>query len=274
VFPVRPGAKRPPAVRDWEPRATTDPERIRRCWSAAPWNVGVACGPSGLVVIDCDAPKPGRDTPPEQWRNEGVEHGLDVLAVLAERAGQPFPFGTYAVRSGRGGVHLYFHHPQAGGDLRNTQGSLGWLIDSRAHGGYVLAPGSLTGDGAYTAAADVDIAPLPGWLAAALRPPPLPAQQPVTVALPDDRRGAFLDAAVRNEVARVTGSPPHGHNTALYRAAVALGQLVAGGDLSEAQVTGALTQAAADVGQGRREAARTIASGLRAGARRPRTVAA
>ncbi|MFF3614642.1 hypothetical protein [Streptomyces sp. NPDC002580] len=73
---------------------------------------------------------------------------------------------------------------------------------------------------------------------------------------------------------RVNSSGPHEHNNALYIAAVALGQLVAGGELSEADVTGWLLTAALQVGQGEREAWRTIASGLRAGAQRPRTVAA
>ncbi|MFD7489052.1 hypothetical protein [Streptomyces mirabilis] len=73
---------------------------------------------------------------------------------------------------------------------------------------------------------------------------------------------------------RVTGSGEDQHNNALYIASVALGQLVAGGELAEADVTGWLLTAALQVGQGEREACRTIASGLRAGARRPRTVAA
>jgi hypothetical protein len=34
VFPLAPGTKRQPAVKDWENRATTDPDRIRRCWDA------------------------------------------------------------------------------------------------------------------------------------------------------------------------------------------------------------------------------------------------
>jgi hypothetical protein len=55
---------------------------------------------------------------------------------------------------------------------------------------------------------------------------------------------------------------------------VALGQLVAGGALSAGDVTTWLADAAAQVGQGEREARNTIASGLRAGAKRPRTVAA
>jgi hypothetical protein len=69
-------------------------------------------------------------------------------------------------------------------------------------------------------------------------------------------------------------SPPHTHNNALYVAAVALGQLVAGHELDEHHVTAWLTEAATQVGQRPGETARTIASGLRAGAKRPRSVAA
>jgi hypothetical protein len=72
----------------------------------------------------------------------------------------------------------------------------------------------------------------------------------------------------------VASSPVHGHNNALYLASVALGQLVAGGELNAAAVTTWLTEAATQIGQPYGEARRTIASGLRAGARRPRTVAA
>jgi hypothetical protein len=49
---------------------------------------------------------------------------------------------------------------------------------------------------------------------------------------------------------------------------------VAGGELDAGEVTAWLADAAAQAGQGQREAAGTIASGLRAGAKRPRTVAA
>ena len=64
VFPLAPMTKRQPAVKDWENRATTDPDRIRRCWAADRWNIGIATGPSGLVVVDLDMPKDG-DTGPD-----------------------------------------------------------------------------------------------------------------------------------------------------------------------------------------------------------------
>ncbi len=86
VFPLRPGSKRPAfpdhlaadctrtdprcqaAHQGWEPRATLDPDRIRRAWQAAPFNVGIACGPSRLLVVDLDIPKPDDGPAPQAWQ--------------------------------------------------------------------------------------------------------------------------------------------------------------------------------------------------------------
>lgn len=294
VFPLRPGSKKPARpdhtaatcdrtdyrCRDghtgWEPRATTDPGRIRRGWADAPYNIGIACGPARLVVVDLDTPKPG-DTPPPEWDAPGIRHGAAVLAALCDRTGQPYPGGTWTVSTPSGGTHLYFTAPADGPQLRNTQGSaggLGWLVDTRAGGGYVAGAGSTVDGRPYTVTCDAPPAPLPAWLAALLRPAPLPPQRPVDVTLPPGRAGGYLRAAVDGELARVLQSPPRARNTALYRAAIALGQLVAGGMLSEADVTAWLTAAATQVGQKPGETARSIASGLKAGALRPRSVAA
>jgi len=158
--------------------------------------------------------------------------------------------------------------------LRNTAGKLGWLIDTRAAGGYVVAAGSHTPTGEYVTVHETDPAPLPGWLAQALRPAPIPAQEPVTVELGTGRRAAYLHAALTRNLDAVQAAPEGQRNRALYGAAVALGQLIAGGALTEADITPALTQAAMAAGQTELEAARTIRSGYRAGANRPRSVAA
>jgi hypothetical protein len=87
-----------------------------------------------------------------------------------------------------------------------------------------------------------------------------------------------MSAAIRREAERVTSAAEGGRNAALYTAAVALGQLVAGSALTADQVQGVLEQAAAGHIAARAytatEARNTIASGLRAGAKRPRTLAA
>jgi hypothetical protein len=263
VFPLRPGDKRP-AVRDWEARATTDAERIRRCWTAGPFNVGVACGPSGLVVIDLDTAKPDRPLP-DGW--PGCADGEDVLAALSDRHGQPYPVSTYAVRTGSGGLHLYFAAP-AGLQLRNSAGRLGPLIDTRAGGGYVVAAGSRVTGRSYTALDDTAAAAeLPGWLARLLaEPAPSPVGTPAAIA---DRPG-YAGAALRGEVQRVLDAVPGQRNDTLFRATSALGELVAGGLLPESLVDDALTAAGLAIGLGGRECAATIRSGLGRGARSPR----
>jgi hypothetical protein len=275
VFPLHPGSK-VAAVRQWEQRATTDPDRIRRCWSAGPFNIGLATGPSGLVVIDLDAAKPD-EHPPAPWDQPGITSGLDVLAVLAEQAGQLLPLDTYTVTTPSGGLHLYFAAPD-GVQLRNTAGNrgkgLGWHIDTRAHGGYVAAAGSVVDGRQYQVAEDLPVATLPGWLTARLQPAPLPARTTVTVDVSGSRMGRYVEAALRNEVAKVLQAVEGTRNHTLYTAAVALGQLVAGGALPAELVETALEQAGMAIGLTAFECRNTIESGLKAGTERPRRVAA
>ncbi|MET9269385.1 bifunctional DNA primase/polymerase [Kribbella sp. NPDC003557] len=275
VFPLVPDGKRP-AIGDWEHRATTDPARIERCWSSSPYGIGIACGPSRLVVVDLDQPKPGQ-TAPASWRTPGLTCGADVLADRADAAGATYPWNTHTVLTGRGGEHLYFAAPQ-GIQLRNTQGRLGWLVDTRAHGGYVVGAVSVVSGRRYRTVYDVSPAPLPQWLTEALTPGPVPAQQATPIRLERGRRSGYLDAAIRAETERVRTACEGERNHVLYTAAVALGQLVAGGSLTEPDVRAVLTDAAAtQIATGAYtawEADKTITSGLRAGAKRPRQVAA
>lgn len=94
MFPLSPRSK-VPAVKQWETVATTDPLRLRDWWPFdARRNVGVACGPAGLVVIDLDETR-GRLS--DTWGPWGVRHGREVLALLARWAGEPDPVNTYTV---------------------------------------------------------------------------------------------------------------------------------------------------------------------------------
>ncbi|MGC5306208.1 bifunctional DNA primase/polymerase [Micromonospora zamorensis] len=199
--------------------------------------------------------------------------GLDTLAELAAAHAAGID-PTYTVTTGRGGTHLYYRHPDAGPPLRNTAGTIGPLVDTRAHGGYVVAAGSTVAGRPYLVDLDTDPAPLAEWLAGLLAPAPLPPQRPVVVSLPTDRSGAYVRAAISRESDRVTTAPAGERNRALYIAAVALGQLAAGGSLTETDASGVLEQAAASAGLGSVETARTSRSGLAAGSKRPRQVAA
>ncbi len=286
VFPIRPRSKRPPAVTNWENRATTDPARIARCWQHGPYNVGIATGPARLVVIDLDVPKPGHAPPPE-WARPGIGEGADVLADLCERHGQPFPFGTFTVRTPRGGWHLYFTAPPDA-QIRNSNGQhgrgLGWLIDVRAGGGYVVAPGCPIElddgrSGAYTLIDDSPPAPLPEWLSGLLTRAHH-ATSPLGCIPTPAGRITDLDAYTRNalkgEIKRVRAAVPGGRNHALNKAAYNLGRLVGAGLLDADTAAAALYEAAsvhfgptpADIQP--HEAQATIRSALAAGARRPR----
>lgn len=284
VFPLAPGAK-VPAIESWETAATTDEARLTRWWNwpgHARHGVAVACGPAGLVVIDLDQPKSGQ-TAPEAWRRPGITDGCDVFADLCHEAGHLFPSDTYTVQTGRGGFHLYFTAP-AGVELRNTGGTrgrgLGWLVDTRAAGGYVVAAGSVVAGNRYTLVHDVPPAPLPGWLTERLTAPVVAPAPVAPVQLHTGRRSAYLDTAVADECRHVVTAAAGEHNNALFMAAQNLGRLVAGGALTEAEVYAALLEAehrlAATCPEPHSEtqAHKTITSGLRAGAKRPRKVAA
>jgi hypothetical protein len=267
VFPLRPNDKRP-AVAGWETRATTDLKRIERCWGSGRFNIGIATGPSGLAVVDLDQAKPGVTAPPD-WRLPGVHWGLDVLTVLAERYRQDLPVSTFRTVTASGGEHLYFTAP-VGVGLRNTAGKLGWLIDTRAQGGYVVAAGSVIDGHAYEADDTADLAELPGWLTALLTdaasPPPVLDAAVDSVA----RRSRYAAAAMRGELDRLLDAPVGQRNHTLNAAAFALGQLIAAGLIPEHLAIDALARAAEATGLGGAEVAATIRSGLTAGAHAPR----
>jgi hypothetical protein len=85
-------------------------------------------------------------------------------------------------------------------------------------------------------------------------------------------RGGYAAAALARECDRVAATTtPGSRNTTLNAAAFNLGQLVGAALLDEDQAVTELSAAAASCGLGPVETARTIASGLAAGTRRPRT---
>jgi hypothetical protein len=298
----------------WSERATTDPARIRAAWSrpsprggwGGGWfGIGIACGPSGLWVVDLDVPKPGLSPAARARLQERLDQwgvlwsagsgatvtGADVLSAIAVRAGQPVPV-TYTVVTPSGGRHLYFTRPTDGdgGVWGNSAGTVAPLVDTRADGGLVAAPPTTTPAGVYRVEDDrVPIVAPPGWLVEALRPTARPARGPVTVAIrrggsgPRSGRGQdgpYLAAALRGEWDRVRAvhgadtAPERGRNHTLFVSAIALGQLAAGGALTVARARAELLDAAAPhlgvCADCARDAEATIISGLARGATRPR----
>lgn len=257
VFPLRPGTKRPRReFTHWEARATVDPERITRWWARHPTdNVAVATGPSGLVVIDIDTAAPDEPRPPE-W--PAARGGLDVYRALAKRHGHR---PTWTVGTAGGGWHLYYRAPAGGGPWRNTAGRIGWHIDTRAAGGYVVSLGSIVDGRPYALVDCHTVAELPAWLAACLAPPPAPARRACGEQAPKGR--GYAPAALAGEVQRVLDAPVGQRNAALNRAAWNLARHIASGVLARGDVEAALQVAGeAAGGQSATGVAATIRSAI------------
>jgi len=271
VFPCAVGEKRPALRGNWQDLATTSPDQVRDWWYRAPYNIGIACGPSGLVVIDLDLPHEDRR---EEDDDDGVLFplsGADRLAGLARRHGQRYPGGTYIVDTPSGGCHLYFSAVD-GTRVRNSAGVVAPHIDVRADGGYIVGARSRVGGRVYSARGRRDPVPLPPWLAHLIReahePPAVAAPQPPFTDRAQGR--AYAMAALRAETARVAAARPGTRNDTLNRAAFSLGQLVAAGLLPPIPVITGLIDAAMQAGLSEGEAARTVRSGMAGGARKPR----
>lgn len=285
--------------------ATTDTERIKAWWTQQPqFGVGVACGPAGLVVIDIDAhdiPLPERNrllpgiSIPQSVSLRGLRHGFHSLALLAALRGAEDPTldtSTLRVRTPSGGLHLWFS-ADPGDTWQCSAGSstgraLAWQVDIRAHGGYIIAPGTKTATGTYRALSGArQPAPLPRWLALELartghRPAP-PGRRKRTQPVPRRGQEAVIAAGGGREQAAATLSTvlsavtdcaalPEGaaFNDKLNRAAYTVGGLVAAGHLTASDAQEALAAAAAYARPGQeRRALQIIQSGLNAGSRRP-----
>ncbi|WNI15717.1 bifunctional DNA primase/polymerase [Actinacidiphila sp. ITFR-21] len=266
VIPLRPGGKVPalhgerrcPGTGDcagghrtFEQRATTDPDRIRRCWTAGPYNVGIATGPARLVVVDLDTLKPtdSPDTP----------DGATNFLALCGGAGAPVPT-TRRIRTASGGTHLYFTAP-TGIRLHNTAGTLAPKVDTRAWGGQVVAPGSRTPQGPYTVLDDQTVAKLPEWLQNALTTPQGRLVAPFRpTPVRDAPRVAII--ALDRETAAVAQTREGRRQAQLLESVRAVGRFVAWGDLDRITVEQAFTCAGESTGLSPYECRATIRKAL------------
>ncbi|MEH0472233.1 bifunctional DNA primase/polymerase [Streptomyces sp. B21-097] len=273
VFPLRPGTKRPALHGStccpgtgvcagghvkWEQRATCDPDRIRATWSHGPFNVGIATGPSRLVVVDLDMPKTNHSS--------DAPSGATTFAALCERAGHAVP-DTYRTRTASGGEHLYFTAPD-GPRLTNTAGTIGPLVDSRAWGGYVVGAGSTTPAGTYEALCGREAGALPGWLHEILRPVPVGPVSPLRLPAVSGSRAAL--AALQAECAVVSAAPDSQRNITLNRCAFKVGRFVAWGDVPRHVVEEAFQGAGEARGLTAAECRATIRSALDSSIRKAR----
>lgn len=164
IFPVSPRGKTPyPGIGSWGETATNDLARITYFWTQVDpnANIGVACKPSELLVIDLDQAK-------EPWNLRGSDwaylHDAYGMFVSGEDVWDEMNFKmskgsgdamqTYSVRTGSGGLHLYYRWPKHWPRISQASPIKG-VVDVRGnggqYGGYVLAEGSVTDSGPYDA---------------------------------------------------------------------------------------------------------------------------
>lgn len=131
IFPCVPGEKRPLTQHGLKD-ATTDEFQIMSWWDAYP-NANIGISTDGLIVIDRDSNKETGES--NKWLALGDPRLMDLFA------------GPVAMTP-RGGDHAYFRQP-VGKAWRNTTSKLAEAVDTRANGGFVLAPPSRTEHGEY-----------------------------------------------------------------------------------------------------------------------------
>nr|WBO79010.1 bifunctional DNA primase/polymerase [Streptomyces sp. SBE_14.2] len=220
--------------------ASTDPDRIRSLFAAAPWatGYGIACGlpPHYLIGVDLD-----------------TKTGTDASAALRELALRhlfTIP-DTVVVLTPSGGRHLWLSGPP---DVvvPNSAGRLAPGIDIRGAGGYLVGPGSRTDHGVYsTVPGTAHLAPAacPPALLRLLLPPPRVPQSPVPPSAGDHGKGLVQFVLAAHEGQR---------NTRLFWAACRAYEDGIGPALIEP-----LVEAALNTGLTEREARATISSAAR-----------
>jgi len=155
VFPLAPGSKKPVKDSSGLLDATTHLTTIVEWWDKSPYgNIGIACGPSGWVVLDFDAGKPEYPAASEEMR----------LKLVRSHP-------TLTVRTRSGGYHMIYRQQPDSEPIHNSQDKLSLCVDVRGAGGYVVAPPSVVEGGKYTFEDKSPITVVPDWVVEQLRRP-------------------------------------------------------------------------------------------------------
>lgn len=239
MYPNRPAEEAPWTIR-WSEVATTHVPSIINWWNMCPdYNIGIACAPSGVLVVDCDLKN-----------GDGLQEYADICAkYMGDESWEMWM--TYTVNTGSGGAHFYYRWPA---HVKASQGGLSTNVDIRSNGGekggYVLAAGSITVKGSYEVDNDSPVRHADGWLVEKCREKPRPKPVRSRIEKADPLSFAGL-------VQAVSGAPDGDRNQALLWAARAM----CSDEADESLALELLVPAAVDNGLSEREATDTIRSG-------------
>ena len=129
VFPCR--LDKTPYVK-WASEATTDEKTIKEWWLKWPKaGIAIVTGSKSkhLVIIDIDV-------------KDGAADSFELGGAAAWPKGS---YETRRVKTGGGGIHLYFKTPTV--MIRNSIGKLAKGVDIRGEGGYIIAPPTIHASG-------------------------------------------------------------------------------------------------------------------------------
>jgi hypothetical protein len=147
VFPLLTDSKKP-GIADFPNKATRDLTQMQRWFNGPSYNIGISTSryedDYGLIVVDVD--------------NKGDKRGSDRVFEL-ELEGKELP-DTYTQQTPTGGLHLVYKAPVA---MKQGVNVLGYGLDIRSSGGYIVGSGSVLDDEPYTDN-ELPVVDAPQWL--------------------------------------------------------------------------------------------------------------
>jgi hypothetical protein len=222
VFPCN--AEKRPVTAHGLKDATTDAALLREMFrKPGAAMIGVPTGiESGFFVVDLDL-------------KEGAS-GLEWLAAQEHRLPR-----TRRHRTRSGGLHLLFLMPP-NRNIRNSASKIAPGVDVRGNGGYIIAPPSP----GYAIADDAMPAEAPAWLLDLVDPPvapPAPRPAPTPRRHEDGNGTRYGMSALSDECDAILAASFGQQESTLNSAALKIGALVAGGELSHGYAREALVSA-------------------------------
>lgn len=257
VFPC--DAQKRPLTEHGFKDASADAAAIRRMFAdPRAVMIGMPTGQiTGIVGVDIDM-KPG-------------QQGGAWLDANSHRMPQ-----TRTIRTGSGGLHLYFKWPNQ--RVKNSTSKIAPNIDVRGDGGYVIVPPSV----GYAIADNADIADIPDWLLPAICPPepilaPPEPRAPREASHPRQDGGSALGrAALAERCDEIRNAYDGSKHSTINESAFAVGGLVSAGEIEEANAWAELKDALTTIlpqCKDKRAAAKTLRRAFADGLAKPQSPA-
>lgn len=231
--------------------ASADPAVIRRMFqNPAAVMIGMPTGAIvGWIVVDVDV-------------KDGAQ-GAAWLDANSHRMVQ-----TRTIRTGSGGLHLYFRWP--GQPVKNSASKIAPGIDVRGDGGYVIFPPSP----GYAVADNAPVADAPDWLLPAILPPaPEPVMAPRRVDA--DSLSILGRQVLQDRCDEIRFAPDGAKHSTINEAAFAVGGLVHTGHVTETEAIADLRDALSVIlprCKDQRAAEKTLHRAFREGINKPQNV--